>query len=94
MKFFIDKRNNEELFYINNAIDESDDSIAELCGFDENSYKKIMLKQFNAVLFHIRKQCICDKIHGDAYIFFTKIEDAEKAILWIESMMVMNKLSR
>lgn len=59
----------------------SDEYLACLCGLNEKQYQNIMLIQYNAI-----------PISKVPSIYFKEFHEAEKAIEWIDSMVLMEKL--
>jgi hypothetical protein len=73
------------LFYIHAIIGASDFFIADICKLHIKKYQDILLTKFNAIFY--------TPPNGSTQIYFKEKEDAEKAIEWIESIIVMNKLT-
>lgn len=66
----------------NNSPRSADSYLANLCGISIEEYRKVMLTKFNALPLSSWRPSI----------YFRKRKEVEKAIEWIESMIVMNKL--
>lgn len=79
-QFRIDR--NSDGFYIDSLSSCVDSCIAELCGIDEKTYKEIMLTRYNAITF----------VNDTDFVYFKTYNDTKKAIVWVDSMVLMKKL--
>jgi hypothetical protein len=83
MKFNIWHDNNG--FYIDSDNGAADTQISRLCGLDVKEYQDILLTNFKAIIVKVNQ--------SKFECYFTKEQDAEEIIEWLESMVIMNKLS-
>jgi hypothetical protein len=78
--FFIKNVQFKDLFYIVSDTDLIHDcNLAEIVKISVDQYRYILIKEYNA---HMAK--------GE--IFFNKEQDAKKAIDWLDSLFILNKL--
>lgn len=76
-------RKNDQGFYLMYDTETMDDSLAKLCGISLTKYKCILQSEYEAILLTKYKQ-----------IYFKSKEQAEKALEWLESMILIEKLSK
>lgn len=79
-KFFIKDVISKDLFYIvsdSNLI--HDCNLAEIVKISVGQYRDILIKNYNAYI-------------AKGEIFFNKEQDAEKAVEWLNSLFILNKL--
>lgn len=93
MKFTINYTKHNSLLYIVSTEGSSDRIIARLINMTIDEYQTILLEKFNGILFNDISGKFYDKLDEYAQIYFKEKEHAEKAIDWIESIIVMKKLA-